>query len=132
MRCSIPIGKRGPVKLTIVTHLCFFSERIAIANLSLLPCVIKKNMNASKPSEHPLSGDKMSKGLGGNIGCRDKTSSWYQTGSPMWPHRVNSIISGRNPSLYCDGVLIRQFRTGVFFFRGPFFPTYEAKVIGIF
>ena len=25
----------------------------------------------------------MSKGLGGNIGCRDKTSSWYQTGSPI-------------------------------------------------
>ena len=25
----------------------------------------------------------MAKGLDGNIGCRDKTSSWYQTGSPM-------------------------------------------------
>ena len=33
MRCYIPIGKRGPVKLTIVTHLSF-SERLAIANLS--------------------------------------------------------------------------------------------------
>ena len=43
----------------------------------------KKNLNASKPSEHPPSEGKMSKGLGGNIGCRDKTSSWYQTGSPM-------------------------------------------------
>ena len=27
-------------------------------------------MNASKPSEHPPSEEKMSKGLGGNIGCR--------------------------------------------------------------
>ena len=45
--------------------------------------LFKKNLNASKPSEHPPSGEKMSKGLGGNIGCRDKTSSWYQTGSPM-------------------------------------------------
>ena len=26
---------------------------------------------------------RVSKGLGGNIGCRDKTSSWYQKGSPM-------------------------------------------------
>ena len=37
--------------------------------------VFKKNLNASKPSEHPPSGGKMSKGLGGNIGCKDKTSS---------------------------------------------------------
>ena len=45
--------------------------------------IFKKNMNASKPSEHPPSGGKMSEGLGGDIGCIDKTSSWYQTGSPM-------------------------------------------------
>ena len=54
----------------------------------LMATVFKKNLNASKPSEHPPSGEKMSKGLGGNIGCRDKgfslkTSLWYQTGSPM-------------------------------------------------
>ena len=47
------------------------------------PSVFKKNLNESKPSEHPPSEEKMSKGLGGNIGCRDKTSSWYQTGFPM-------------------------------------------------
>ena len=35
--------------------------------------VFKKTLNASKPSEHPPSGEKMSKGLGGNIGSRDKT-----------------------------------------------------------
>ena len=47
--------------------------------------VFKKNLNASKPSEHPPSGEKMCKGLvrWERIGCRDKTSSWYQTGSPM-------------------------------------------------
>ena len=28
---------------------------------------LKKNLNASKPSEHPLSEEKLSKGLGGNI-----------------------------------------------------------------
>ena len=38
-----------------------------------------KHLNASRSSEHPPSGEKMFKGLGGNIGCRDKTSSWYQT-----------------------------------------------------
>ena len=45
----------------------------------IFPCVysiqhpsvfLKKNLNASKPS-------KQSKGLGGNIGCRDKNSTWY-------------------------------------------------------
>ena len=45
--------------------------------------VFKKNLNASKPSQHPSSGGKVSKGLAGNIGSRDKISSWYQTGSPM-------------------------------------------------
>ena len=46
--------------------------------------LFKKNLSASKPFEHLPSGEKMSEGLGGNIGCsRDKTSSWYQTGSPM-------------------------------------------------
>ena len=39
-------------------------------NGGLLPDIIlfKKNLDASKP-EHPPSGGKMSKGLGGNIGC---------------------------------------------------------------
>ena len=48
------------------------------------PNILKKNLNASKPSvtkpsEHPPQVEV----LGGNIGCRDKTSSWYQKGSPM-------------------------------------------------
>ena len=57
---------------------------------------LKKNLNASKPSEHP----QVSEGLGGNIGCRDKTSSWYQKGSSMYLHRVDSILPGRSPPLY--------------------------------
>ena len=40
-------------------------------------------MAASKLSEHPASGEKMSKGLGRNIGCRDKNSSWFKMDSPM-------------------------------------------------
>ena len=35
---------------------------------------LRKNLNASKPSEHPPSGEKLSKYLGGDIGCRDKSS----------------------------------------------------------
>ena len=31
--------------------------------------LFKKNLNASKPSEHPPSGGKLSKDLGGNIDC---------------------------------------------------------------
>ena len=30
--------------------------------------MFKKNLGASKPYEHPPSGEKMSKGLGGNMG----------------------------------------------------------------
>ena len=46
-------------------------------NSGLLPDIVlfMKNLNASKPStpsEHAPSKEKMSKGLGGNIGCRDK------------------------------------------------------------
>ena len=37
----------------------------------LLPC-LKKNLNASRPSEHPPVRGKMSKRLGGIIGCKDK------------------------------------------------------------
>ena len=41
-------------------------------------CCLKKNLNA-RPSEHPPSqqGEKMSKCLGGIIGCKDKTLSWH-------------------------------------------------------
>ena len=52
--------------------------------------ILKKNLNASKPSNQ-------SKGLGGNIGCRVKNSTWYWKGPPMESHKVNSIISGRSP-----------------------------------
>ena len=39
--------------------------------------VVKKNANASKPSEHtPSQGGKVLKGLGRNIGCRDENTSW--------------------------------------------------------
>ena len=43
----------------------------------------KKNLHASKPSEHPLSGERLSKDLGENFKCRDENYSWYQKGSPM-------------------------------------------------
>ena len=43
---------------------------------ALLLLLLKKNLNASKPPKHqPLGG--MSKDSGKNIGCRDKSSSWY-------------------------------------------------------
>ena len=38
--------------------------------------MLKINLNASKPSNQ-------SKCLGGNIGCGDKISIWYEKGSPM-------------------------------------------------
>ena len=41
-----------------------------------------KNLNASRPSEHPTSGGNMSKCLGGMIDCKCKTSSWHLNGFP--------------------------------------------------
>ena len=45
----------------------------------------------------------MSKRLGGIIkAAKDKTSSWHLNGFPDGSkHWVNSIMSGRSPSLYC-------------------------------
>ena len=43
---------------------------------------LKKNLNASKPSEYPPSGRKLSKDLGGNIDRRDKNFSRYLNGFP--------------------------------------------------
>ena len=49
--------------------------------LELYLVQIKKNLNASRPSEHPpVRGGEMSKRLGGS--CKDKTSSWHLTGFP--------------------------------------------------
>ena len=47
---------------------------------------LKKNLNASRPSEHPpVRGEKMSKRLGGIIGCEeDKVSSWHL--NPLWDY----------------------------------------------
>ena len=46
-------------------------------------CCLKKNLNASRPSEHPpVRGKKMSKRLGGIKDCKDKTSSWHLNGFP--------------------------------------------------
>ena len=46
-------------------------------------CCLKKNQNAPRLSEHPpVRGEKMSKRLGGIIGCKYKTSSWHLNGFP--------------------------------------------------
>ena len=44
--------------------------------------VLKKYMNASRPSEHPSVRGKMSKRLGGIIDCKDQTCSWHLNGFP--------------------------------------------------
>ena len=49
---------------------------------------LKKNLNISRPSEHPpVRGGVMSKRLvGGIIGCKDKSSSWH----------LNEFLDGSN------------------------------------
>ena len=68
-------------------NIVFFTltDRASTIPSNMLLLLFKKNLNASKPSEHPPQVEECLKvyKLGGNIGCRDKTSSWYQKGSPM-------------------------------------------------
>ena len=48
----------------------------------LVDC-LKKNLYASRPSEHPsVRGKEMSKRLGGIISCKNITSSWHLNGFP--------------------------------------------------
>ena len=72
VRCSSQVS-------IVLCVLLFFSPRYVCWHTTMF----KKNLNASKPSEHPPSGEKLSKYLRENIGCRDKNSLWYQKGSPM-------------------------------------------------
>ena len=63
------------------TKTCFLScsMKFDLQWLFHFVCIVfKKNLNVSKPAEHPPSGEKLSKGLGENIGCRDKNSLWYK------------------------------------------------------
>ena len=56
---------------------------VLIVIVLLLSEFLKKNQNAPRPSEHPpVRGKKMSKRLGGIIGCKHKTSSWHLNGFP--------------------------------------------------
>ena len=43
---------------------------------------LKKNLNASRPSEHSSVRGENVKTLGGIIGCKYKTSSWHLNGFP--------------------------------------------------
>ena len=46
-------------------------------------CILKKNQNAPRPSEHPpVRGENMSSLLGGIKDCKYKTSSWHLNGFP--------------------------------------------------
>ena len=61
--------------------------------------MFKKNLNAFKPSEHPPSGEKMSKGLGGNIDCKYKITSWHLNGSPNVTTSGQQYNTGEKPSV---------------------------------
>ena len=70
--------ERGRILLSCCCYnSCVEPGAVDYSNLSL-----KKNLNASRPSEHPQSGIKTSKRLRGIIGCKYKTSSWYLNGFP--------------------------------------------------
>ena len=83
------------LKLFYPARFCF-----DFTNTQNLKELLRKNLNAAKPPEQ-------SEGFGGNIGCKDKSLHGIKR-LPQCYHigRVNSIISGRNPPLYCTLILI--------------------------
>ena len=69
--------------MTGVTRYQLGRGKMVVKYLHDIYSSLKKNLNASRPSEHPsVRGEKMSKRLGGIIGCKDKTSSWHLNGFP--------------------------------------------------
>ena len=70
---------------------CLVSAFIFI--LFCLGLFLKKNQNASRPSEHPpVRGEKMSKRLGGIKDCKYKTSSWHLNGFPDDGNSIGSTV----------------------------------------
>ena len=77
------------------------AKRSHFTSVCVLYRFLKKNQNAPRPSEHPpVRGKKMSKRFGGIKGCKYKTSSWFPD------MEINSVLSGRNPPLYCTLIFI--------------------------
>ena len=80
-------GKKGPLIILAVGMRIEKSDSNVVISLNLLlytwyQNLSKKNLNAPRPSEHPPLRGKMSKRLGGIIGCKYKTSSWHLNGFP--------------------------------------------------
>ena len=79
------------------------------SRLVLIP-LLKKNQNTPRPSEHPpVMGEKMSKRLGGikRLQIQNLFMTFKQV-PRCRQHWVHSIMSGRNPPLYCTFTLIAK------------------------
>ena len=82
----------------------------------------KKNLNASRPSEHPpVRGQKMSKHLRGIIGCKDKTSSWHLIGFPNGGD-IGSTVSSRGETHPYTGTYTGIYCRVVLHFKGRVHP----------
>ena len=71
-----------PSNLVTIEAMSSIQDVFVFHTKSFLYC-LKKNPNEPRPSlSIPQSGGKMSKCLGGIIGCKFKTSSWHLNGFP--------------------------------------------------
>ena len=68
--------------------------------------MFKKNLNASKPSEHPPQVEECLKVKVGTLAVETKPLHGFKRVPQCNYHRVESIISGRSPPLYCTLKLI--------------------------
>ena len=83
-------------------------SHVRILVFGLSRCALKKNQNTPRPSEHsPVMGEKMSKRLGGikRLQIQNLFMAFKQVPRCRY-HWVHSIMSGRNPPLYCTFTLI--------------------------
>ena len=88
---------------------CWGHGRIKLKQLAQgRNCFLKKNQTTPRPSEHPpVMGEKMSKRLGGikRLQIQNHFMAFKQVPRCRY-HWVHSIMSGRNPPLYCTFTLI--------------------------
>ena len=71
---------------------------LTIGNYAISVPYLKINQNAPRPSEHPpVRGKKMSKRLGGIIGCKYKTSSRHLNGFPDGSNIGSTVSAASQP-----------------------------------
>ena len=78
---EIQLGSERELYNKYINHYAKYSKIILVIQVYIIFALPDYSSEAIERHQKIFYG-RVSKGLGGNTGCRDKTSSWYQKGSP--------------------------------------------------